>query len=306
MRARSQRRRGGKAAGDRLARPTDYYAGAPGWAGEPPRNILVFRRRSADAARAEGIQMHPRHVLAVCRGGPGALTVDGATFGLRPGHGFLLLPFQQHHLSEFSAEAIDWLFVSFDLPAAAALDVLKDRPLPLSAAARGLLERVEESFRLHLAGQVHRGADITAWLMLLLGELAGAAGRDPAVALDRVEASDSARLRQAVRHIYANMRQPFRVAACARAAHLSASHLRRLFRQRLGCSLGRYVRQARVHHATALLHLTDQTVTEIAEACGFSSVYAFSRTFAAVTGRPPTAHRAALRGRAKQAISRSS
>lgn len=35
-------------------------------------------------------------------------------------------------------------------------------------------------------------------------------------------------------------------------------------------------------------------VTEIAEACGFSSVYAFSRTFTAVTGRPPTAHRALL------------
>ena len=281
-----------------LPPPADYYAGAAGWPGEPPRTILVFRRRSAREARAEGIQMHPRHVLGLCVAGAGTLSVDGAAFRLRPGHGFLLFPFQQHHLSGFGGEAIDWLFVSFDLPAGTLPARLKNRPLRLEESARAMLDRVAESFQAHLAGRVHRGADITAWLMLLLGELAAGVGRGAGVALDREEEATSRRLQRAVQHIYAHMREPFRLADCARAASLSPSHLRRLFRQRLGLSLGRYVRQARVHHATALLHLTDQTVTEIGEACGFGSVYAFSRTYAAVTGRPPTAHRARLhRGR---------
>ena len=279
----------------RLPPPADYYAGAPGWTGEPPRNILVFRRRRARDARAGGIQMHPRHVLCLCLAGPGTLAADGTTFVLRPGHGLLLFPFQQHHLAGFATEAIDWLFVSFELAESAALERLHGRPFRLTATAQASLDRVVEAYRAHLAGQTHRGADITAWMMLLLGELAAAAESSERLAQDRMESPASARLRRAVRFVYANMREPFRIAACARAASLSASHLRRLFRQRLGCSLGRYVRQARVHQATALLHLTDLNVTEVAEACGFGSVYAFSRTYTAVTGRSPSARRVALR-----------
>ena len=278
-----------------LPDPADYYAGAPGWTGEPPRNILVFDRRSAREAAAGGVQMHPRHVLCLCRSGAGVLMADGALHALQPGRGFLLFPFQQHHLSGFASAAIDWLFVSFDLPESPALAPLRDHPFRLSPRARAYLDRAVAAFHEHARGHLHRGADITAWTMLMLGALAENARGAERAALDRIETPDTARLHRAVRHIYARLREPFRVEACARAANLSASHLRRLFRRRMGCSLGRYVRQARLHRASELLHLTDRSVTEIAEACGFGSVYAFSRAFAAAHGHPPTAHRTRLR-----------
>jgi transcriptional regulator GlxA family with amidase domain len=81
------------------------------------------------------------------------------------------------------------------------------------------------------------------------------------------------------------------MAEVADAVHVSASHLRREFRARMGTSLGRFMAQARLNHAFSLLHSTTLPIGRIAELCGFDSIYAFSRAFHREKGCTPSSIR---------------
>lgn len=85
---------------------------------------------------------------------------------------------------------------------------------------------------------------------------------------------------------------PLDVPTVARVAHVSPAHFTRTFRQVFGETPHRYLQRRRVERAMVLLRTTDQTVTDICTAVGFSSLGTFSRTFTTVVGEPPTAHRA--------------
>jgi AraC-like DNA-binding protein len=77
----------------------------------------------------------------------------------------------------------------------------------------------------------------------------------------------------------------------ARALAISPSHLRARFRASCGVSLGRHLRRLRLEQACGLLRLGPQRVSEIAEQCGFSSIYSFSRAFRHAYGISPLAFR---------------
>lgn len=68
-------------------------------------------------------------------------------------------------------------------------------------------------------------------------------------------------------------------------------HLARVFKRETGKSVFDYVREARVERAKT--HLLDpaETLTVIAERCGFNSLSFFSRTFRQLTGMTPSGYR---------------
>ena len=70
--------------------------------------------------------------------------------------------------------------------------------------------------------------------------------------------------------------------------NISEVYFRKLFRQAYGIPPHRYILQARIHHAKQLLGEQSASVTAIAEACGFSCVYHFCRSFKQMTGMTPT------------------
>jgi AraC-like DNA-binding protein len=75
----------------------------------------------------------------------------------------------------------------------------------------------------------------------------------------------------------------------------SVSHLRAVFRDRLGVSLGRYMRESRLSQAAQFLQKSDLSVSDIGEKCGFESLYAFSRAFRKAYGIPPRTYRQLVR-----------
>ena len=77
----------------------------------------------------------------------------------------------------------------------------------------------------------------------------------------------------------------------AQSLGISPSHLRARFRASCGVSIGRHLRRLRLEQACGLLRLGPQRVSEIAELCGFSSIYSFSRAFRASYGVSPLAYR---------------
>jgi AraC-like DNA-binding protein len=73
---------------------------------------------------------------------------------------------------------------------------------------------------------------------------------------------------------------------------MSPSNLRSRFRASCGVSLGRHMRILRLERASGLLRMSTIRISEIAEQCGFASVFSFSRAFKHHFGVAPTDFRA--------------
>ncbi len=69
---------------------------------------------------------------------------------------------------------------------------------------------------------------------------------------------------------------------------VSDAHFRKLFKESQGTSPKQYLTELRISHAKRLLSERTATVSDIAEACGFASVYHFCRAFKLATGQTPT------------------
>lgn len=82
------------------------------------------------------------------------------------------------------------------------------------------------------------------------------------------------------------------VAALAAHVNLSEAYFRRLFKQAFGTSPKQYVLELRIRQAKQLLSEHTASVSAVAEYCGFSSVYHFSRAFKAATGQTPSEYMA--------------
>ena len=77
----------------------------------------------------------------------------------------------------------------------------------------------------------------------------------------------------------------------ARAAGLSASRLRRLFREETGSSLRHFQELQRLRKARDLLSQSRHTIAQIALELGFNNPFYFTLRFKKETGENPRAYR---------------
>ncbi|WP_139999364.1 AraC family transcriptional regulator [Paenibacillus paridis] len=69
---------------------------------------------------------------------------------------------------------------------------------------------------------------------------------------------------------------------------VSTNHLSYLFKTQLGISIHKYVTHIRIEHAKKRIIQANQTLTEIADEVGFSSIHLFSRLFKQAEGIVPS------------------
>lgn len=103
-------------------------------------------------------------------------------------------------------------------------------------------------------------------------------------------------LRNLLAWIEEHLEQPLTLADLAAQASLSEYHFARMFRQSMNMAPHQYVMQRRMIKAQNLICHTQQPLTEIALACGFSSASHFSHRVKSATGLTPSQLRAAQRG----------
>jgi AraC-like DNA-binding protein len=82
--------------------------------------------------------------------------------------------------------------------------------------------------------------------------------------------------------------QPLTLEELAQAVHLSPSHFSHLFKQFYQLSPMHFLRNYRIEQVKRLLLTSDQSLTQIAEICGFSSIHVLSRAFKETTGQSPS------------------
>jgi AraC family transcriptional regulator len=86
--------------------------------------------------------------------------------------------------------------------------------------------------------------------------------------------------------------QEIKLADLAALLDMSQFHFSHLFKQAIGTSPHQYLLQQRIERAKQLLKHTDQSIMDIAFACGFNSHSHLSKQFRQLTGTTPKAYRA--------------
>jgi AraC-like DNA-binding protein len=127
-------------------------------------------------------------------------------------------------------------------------------------------------------------ADLSIQLFFLLRELSQHRAEVQPVRYSPV-------VQSALRYINNHGGRNASLAAMAAEAKTSVSNLRLLFKKEMGCSPGQFAAMHRLKVAQYNLAMTSKRVKELAELCGFQSVYAFSLFFKKHTGQSPLAWR---------------
>jgi transcriptional regulator GlxA family with amidase domain len=123
--------------------------------------------------------------------------------------------------------------------------------------------------------------------LLLLDHARSASAAQPQPPAPSLAASN--RVRRAMLIIEQSLAEPVGTEALARQLNVSGRHLERLFRDELGMSVQDYSRQLRLRCGLWLLATTRQSITAVADACGFADASHFSRLCRKTFGQRPSA-----------------
>ncbi len=277
-----------------LVNPVDLFSGAKLADVLLVENVVVFKRTSTKTLKPQGVthNYHHRFELVVPLQTAGRIHVEGNGYTLAPGQVFLIFPHQFHHYLEIEGEEMLWLFITFELARPEQLLSLRNSPRELGAEESEFLRAMMKEYVARPPGAA-RSFGLIVKTSELLQRLLGTREADCAVTKD-AEADDpnGALLLSINRFVRDNLDQPLTLADLAEHTGYSISHLRAVFRREFGVSLGGYMRDSRLSIAASMLASDNHgSVASIAQACGFESIFSFSRAFKKSLGRSPRDYR---------------
>lgn len=288
-----------------LPPPASLFSGLRWAHGMAPDNIVFFKRTDTSAFRPEGVTNNYHHrfelVVVMEKGGP--VRIGDTTYRLQPGEAALIFPNQFHHYMDVEQGRMEWLFITFELQNPQEIAALRDSPRILGTPHLHLLRLSVAEYAQPAAGEPDP-VEISCHLSHLLRALLAA----PEIPPDRRNLStgrardpksgENARdviLEKINRYVRSHLKKAPAIGDLARDLNYSVSHLRAVFRDELGVSLGKYIRESRLAAAASDLLTTDKKVSEIAEETGFRSLYALSRAFKQAYGMAPRAYKKSFR-----------
>jgi AraC-like DNA-binding protein len=275
-----------------IGEPEQFFVGLPDAQMPHPHNILMFCKQTLDVSPTSAA--HHRHMLIVNLETQAELLLDSHRLVLAPGQALLVFPFQTHWYCVKPGNQVIWLFITFELQASDHLESMRNLPVAVPPDLNPFLNTLLHEYT--LTRKTMSPADevtvLVSYLLLRLfrqSRQASIAHWEPRPAL-----STHRLVQRACRLITTHLEKPLSVAGIARDLSVSAGYLRNCFRQVTDLKVTEYIRRSRVFAACALLSRTELNITEIADQCGFSSIYAFSRAFTREVGQSPTNYRAHL------------
>lgn len=270
-----------------IAETTDYTRGffSSSDAGEADNIIMLYRWPGRKIPPSASRLYHKRYVLTFNLNGHGAACINEKTVEMPVGSALLIFPFQLHYYM-VDQEDFNWLVITFD-SGSAVLAALMNRSVPLTSVSRRLIARMLELYvGLQQRNVVEDVMLLKYYLNVLLLELCRSAGKTAAVA----ESDDNTvtLIERINGYIYAHLARPeLSLREIAAENGISVGYLCVLFRKKLTCGPGEYIREARINRAISMLRSGDRMVAEVAEQCGFSSAAVFCRCFRRMTGCSP-------------------
>ena len=241
-----------------------------------------------------GPAVRPNYILHYILEGKGVYQINGDTYELCAGQGFLIPPDVQTFYRADSEAPWRYLWVGFN--GANVREYLKNAGLagaePVFTCGNGerLKEIVLEMLRRNTFGP-HNEFKLQSLLLDFFSVLAQTA----ASITDTEKRTDKSNLyvKKAVEFIQNNYSNPIGVNDVAGYTAVSRSYLYRLFREATGKSPQEYLTAFRITRARELLSFTELSIESVALSCGYRDPLVFAKTFKNKTGKAPSEYRTA-------------
>lgn len=218
---------------------------------------------------------HHRMILKIILAGKASTCIDGIRYRLAPSDAVLYFPMQTHSTEITDQGTFEYLAISFIVGRGKyeALNVLRHRvfsPDPENRFLQRILRAWKENNQMHAE--------------FLLAELLSSAVARHSGENVKTD-NDFGRIAEYIRK---NSSGVISVKKIAAEFGISPQSVRRIFQRNInGLTPGKLIRQQRLILAEELLLRTDFSLQEIAEKCGFSTAFSFSRAFCREYGVPP-------------------
>ncbi len=214
--------------------------------------------------------------------GSGSYTVDGITYPLENGLLFFMTPANIHSVDSKNAIIYNIMF-SGNICNTEFLSVLiKNSPIALKncGADATLFEALMEE----MTQKNYNQETLYAFLNTILGKLCFEAG-----VCDN--ASNISSVNQAELYILNNFKKEITLTDVAKHVSLAPTYLSKIFKNQTGENFKAYLNSVRFEYAKKLLTLSDKTVMQICNECGFGDYPNFIRRFKQHTGLYPNEYR---------------
>lgn len=276
-----------------LVNPADLFSGAKLEDVMLAQNVVVFKRTSTKMLKPHGVthNYHHRFELVIPLQKAGRIHVDGIGYTLSPGHVFLIFPHQFHHYLEIEGEGMNWLFITFELARPQQVQPLRNSPRVFGPEEWECLSVMMRDY-LNRAPGAERSFSLIVKVSELIRRLLAAHEADCAVSRDHKHDDPKGAILQSINsYVRANLNRSLTIADLAKHTGYSISYLRAVFRKEFGISLGGYMRDSRLSIAASMLTGQERgSIESIAKACGFVSIFAFSRAFKKAMGLSPSVY----------------
>jgi len=251
-------------------------------------HINNFGRSVTKPGHRYGPTVRSFYLIHYILDGEGEFSVNGASYRLRQGQGFLIEP---DYLTTYTSDQKrPWTYVWLGFSGRRAKSILnsiglnQDSPVftcePEQHLEQFVLDMLNHNYG--TASDLYRRE---AMLMLFFSTLAQSKRSTMA------DHSENAYVAQVIRYIQDCYHEPLRVEDMARYVGLNRSYLSTLFKKYTGLSPIKYLQTFRMTRAAHLLSLTKLPITAIAYSCGYQETESFHKIFKQHTGLSPKQYR---------------
>ena len=249
------------------------------------------------------LHCHNYYQMIYCQKGSGVITIGDKIYQAVPGSLYLIPPLAEHSIhpqDTFRLAEVKFRIYREDLD-----DSLKQLPVEMEIDKSTTLRlSIKDVIREGLADLAYSYEATNAALYLFLVRLLRNQNIDVphkpwrsfyfdtpkrrTVGIDGERDAEFAMLLDYIEH---NLSECITLDSLAQQAHFDKSYLIARFKESMGASPMRYVSHLRIERAKVLLATTDDSITQIAQAVGFSSIHYFSRFFKEKEGVAPIEYR---------------